>query len=87
MPSDQFTIRSVVIGLIAVLIILSTGMLYLATTQTAIPDSVDRLAFLVAGAVAGMLARTSSSSEPQDVQGVDEAVPTTATKPVAKASR
>lgn len=57
--TDRFTVRTVVVALAAGLIISVVGMLWLASTQTTIPDQVDRLAFLIGGAISGVLAKTS----------------------------
>jgi hypothetical protein len=58
---DQFPIRVVVLALGMVVV---GGMLviaYLATTQTAIPDSLDRLVFGALTAVTALLAKTSTT--------------------------
>lgn len=71
MESDRFSVRAVVITLGAVVLFVVCGMIFLASTQTPIPDSLDRIGFAALGAVAGILAKTSIGA--QDVQVVNEA--------------
>lgn len=67
--TDRFTIRAVVLAL-AVGVIVGLGLMgWLASTQTPIPDSLDRLVFLLAGGLVGVLASTRSSDEVQQVVG------------------
>lgn len=73
MTSDHFAVR-VIVATIALGSILGLGAVaYLAITGTAIPDQLDRLVTLFAGAVIGVLARTSSTDDTQQVQVVNEA--------------
>jgi hypothetical protein len=76
--TDRFTVRVVVcvlgIGVLGGL----AALAYLAMTQTAIPDQLDRLITFLAGGLASVLATTrSSGEEPQPVQ-----VTNTTTDPV-----
>lgn len=78
MNEDRFPIRAVIIVLGLVGLICVIGEVWLASTQTTIPDSLDRLGIFALGAVAGILSKTSSPAEPAPVQVMndeDEAVP------------
>jgi hypothetical protein len=83
MTSDHFAVR-VIVATIAAGALMGVGIVgYLSITGTPIPDQLDRLVTLFAGAVIGVLARTSSSTggageAPTAVQVVNdpgEAVP------------
>lgn len=72
MTTDRFVIRTVVIGLVAALLGLCAGIIFLAIIDKQIPDQLDRMAFLIGGGVVGLLAKTSSSSDsPQAVTVVN----------------
>lgn len=73
MTSDHFAVRVVVVTISAGAILGLVAVGYLATTGTAIPDQLDRLVTLFAGALIGVLARTSSTDDAQQVQVVNEA--------------
>lgn len=70
--SDSFAVHVVVVTIAAGAVIGLIVVGYLATTGTAIPDQLDRLVTLFAGALIGVLARTSSSSDAQQVQVVNQ---------------
>jgi hypothetical protein len=82
--TDRFIPRVVVVGLALSVLFGMALMGYLASTQTPIPDSFDRLVFLLAGGFVGILASTKSGDkEPVDVvvaNKKDDAVPTTDVK-------
>lgn len=65
MESDKFSVRAVVVVLGAVVLVVVLGEVWLASTGTSIPDSLDRLGFAALGAVGAMLAKTSTG--PADV--------------------
>lgn len=67
MTSDNFAVRVVVVTLALGTLGSLASISYLAFTGTAIPDQLDRLAFLIAGAIVGTLARTSSGAEQVEV--------------------
>lgn len=74
MNTDRFAVRAVVVGLVVTLAILAAGMVVLAFAEKAIPDQLDRLAVLCGGAIAGILAKTSSAGDdPQAVTVVNQA--------------
>ena len=72
MTSDHFAVRVVVVTIAAGAIIGLVAVGYLATTGTTIPDQLDRLVTLFAGALIGVLARTSSVDDTQQVQVMNE---------------
>lgn len=69
--SDRRIPLIVVLTLAAVVVVGTGFMGYLATTQTPIPDQLDRLTFGALTAIGAILATTRSSSEPQPVVGPD----------------
>lgn len=71
MTSDHFAVRVVVVTIAAGALIGLAAVGYLATTGTTIPDQLDRLVTLFAGALIGVLARTSSTDDAQQVQVVN----------------
>lgn len=67
MSSDHFSVRVVVVAL-AVSTLGGLGVIAaLAVMEQPIPDQLDRLVTLLAGALIGILARTSSSPERVEV--------------------
>lgn len=58
--TDSFTIRLVVISLALVALVCVGGGLVLAYGEKSIPDAIIGLGSVAVGAVAGILARTSS---------------------------
>jgi hypothetical protein len=72
-PKDTFATRVVVIALAFVVVGGTAGIFWLASTQTPIPDSADRLVFAALGAISALLAKTALSvvQGPQDVQVVN----------------
>lgn len=68
--TDRFTVRTVVAGLVVLLVGTAAAMVLLTMTSHPIPDQLDRLAVGALGAVAGILAKTSS--EPQEVNVVND---------------
>lgn len=83
MNSDHAIPRIVVATLAAVVIIGVAAMSYLATTQTPIPDQLDRLVVGAMGALGAILATTRAAGDPpaevQVVNEADEPVPVEAT--------
>lgn len=79
MMDDRFPVRAVIIVLGAVGLIVVLGEVFLASTQTTIPDSLDRIGIFALGAIGGILSRTTTPSEDvaqvQVVNDSDEAVP------------
>lgn len=79
MNDDRFPVRAVIIVLGAVGLIVVLGEVFLASTQTTIPDSLDRIGIFALGAIGGILSRTSSPNEDvaqvQVVNTEDDAVP------------
>lgn len=69
-PKDTFATRVVVIALAIVVVGGSGGIFWLASTQTPIPDSADRLVFAALGAISALLAKTAVSvmQGPQPVE-------------------
>lgn len=70
--TDQFPVRAVVVVLGTVVVIAMTGIVWLASTGTAIPDSLDRMGFAALGAIGALLARTSTGNGPAQVEVVNE---------------
>lgn len=95
MSSDHFAVRVVVVTIAAGALLGLAAVGYLSTTGTAIPDQLDRLVTLFAGALIGVLARTSSSTggegeAPTAVEVVndpDAAVPVAETPRIAVRKR
>jgi hypothetical protein len=81
-PRDTFATRVVVIAL-AIIVVGGLGsIVFLASTQTPIPDALDRLVFSALGAISALLAKTAVSIIPgaQPVEVVNtpaDPVPTT----------
>lgn len=76
MSSDNFSVRVVVCVLGVGVLIGLVAMAYLSFTGTAIPDPLDRLTTLMAGALIGVLAKTSTAAEQvQVVNEPDQPVP------------
>lgn len=76
MNEDRFPIRAVIVVLGLVGLICVVGEVWLASTSTTIPDSLDRLGIFALGAVAGILSKTSAAAEPvQVVNEADDAIP------------
>lgn len=61
--TDQFSVRTVIAGLVLVLVLCTIGIIGLSYFEKPIPDQLDRLAVLVGGATAGILAKTSSKED------------------------
>lgn len=61
--TDSFTIRLVVASLAIIALVSVVGALVLAYSGKAIPDAIIALGSACVGAVSGILARTSSSTE------------------------
>ena len=76
--TDRFTVRTVVLGLVAVLVGVAAAMFWLTLMDKPIPDQLDRLAVGALGAVAGILAKTSNNED----DPVRTTVVNTATDPV-----
>lgn len=73
MSTDRLTVRVVVFTLAGVVIGGAASMVFLTATHTTIPDALDRLVSIALGAIAGLLAKTSTADAPQDVTVVNPA--------------
>jgi hypothetical protein len=73
MKTDQFPTRVVVVALALVVVGGLAALVFLASTQTPIPDSLDRLVFAALGAISALLAKTShlSGGDPAQVEVVN----------------
>jgi len=61
MKSDLFPTRVVVVALALVVVGGLGAIVFLASTQTPIPDALDRLVFSALGAIGALLAKTSGT--------------------------
>lgn len=62
--TDRFVVRVVVIALAVSVLAGLFGLMYLAITERAIPDQLDRLITFMAGGLVGLLVRTTSDDGP-----------------------
>jgi hypothetical protein len=60
-PKDTFATRVVVIALAVVVVGGLAAVVFLASTETPIPDTLDRLVFSALGAISALLAKTAVS--------------------------
>lgn len=67
-PKDTFATRVVVIALAVVVVGGMGAIVFLASTQTPIPDALDRLVFSALGAIGALLAKTALSATPGPAQ-------------------
>jgi hypothetical protein len=67
-PKDTFATRVVVIALAIVVVGGLGSIVFLASTQTTIPDALDRLVFSALGAISALLAKTAVSIIPGPTQ-------------------
>lgn len=63
-PRDTFATRVVVLALAFVVVGGLASVVFLASTQTPIPDALDRLVFASLGALSALLAKTAVSVTP-----------------------
>jgi hypothetical protein len=63
-PRDTFATRVVVIALAIIVVGGMGSVVFLASTQTPIPDALDRLVFSALGAISALLAKTAVSTIP-----------------------
>lgn len=63
-PKDTFATRVVVLALAFVVVGGLGAIAFLASTQTPIPDALDRLVFASLGAISALLAKTALSVTP-----------------------
>lgn len=66
---DLFPTRVVVVALALVVVGGLAAVTYLATTQTPIPDALDRLVFTALGSLGTLLAKTAMETGGQDDTG------------------
>lgn len=64
--SDVFPVRVVVVALALVVVGGLGSIVFLAATQTPIPDALDRLIFSALGATGALLAKTSGTATATD---------------------
>lgn len=81
-PKDTFATRTVVLALAMVVVGGMGSIVFLASTQTPIPDALDRLVFASLGAISALLAKTAISvaagSTPVEITNpADNPVPVT----------
>lgn len=67
-PKDTFATRVVVLALALVVVGGMGSIVFLASTQTPIPDALDRLVFSALGAIGALLAKTAISVTPGATQ-------------------
>lgn len=73
--TDTFVVRAVTVTICACTATIVGFVCFLAVTSTAVPDQLDRLASLFAGAIIGFLVKTSvASDDPQSVVVENEPV-------------
>ena len=77
MNSDLFPTRVVVLALAFVVLGGLGAIVFLAATQTTIPDALDRLVFSALGAISALLAKTSGAvvDKVEVVNDADDPVP------------
>ena len=67
MKSDLFPTRVVVVALALVVVGGLGSIVFLASTQTPIPDALDRLVFSALGAIGALLAKTSGMTDQVEI--------------------
>ena len=67
MKSDLFPTRVVVVALALVVVGGLGAIVFLASTQTPIPDALDRLVFSALGAIGALLAKTSGMTDQVEI--------------------
>lgn len=78
MTTDHFIVRSVTLTICLCTVAVVGFICYMSATSTTIPDQLDRLASLFAGAIIGYLVKTSVAGDAQPVEVVnadDDPVP------------
>lgn len=76
MTDDRFPIRVVVLALSVGFIGSIAAICWLASTQTSIPDSLSDIPVFAGGALAGILAKTSTTPEAITIdQPADDPIP------------
>jgi hypothetical protein len=85
--TDKFPTRVVVVALALVVVGGLGAVVFLASTQTPIPDAMDRLVFTALGSLGTILARPTGGTTPVEVVNDDEAPVPVETQPVAKAAK
>ena len=76
MTPDRFPVRVVVLSLAFTVIGGLGSIVFLASTQTPIPDALDRLVFLSLGAISALLAKTSGTGDKVQIDNaIDDPVP------------
>lgn len=69
---DRKVVLAVVVGLIAATLTATLGLIFLAATGETVPDGLVPIATGALGALAGLLASTRTSDQPQPVQVANE---------------
>lgn len=75
MTTDTFPVRAVIIVLGLAGLIVVCGEVFLASTGTTIPDSLDRLGIFALGAIAGILSSTRGAAPVEVVNDPANPVP------------
>lgn len=73
MTTDHFIVRSVTLTICLCTVAVVGFICYMSATSTTIPDQLDRLASLFAGAIIGYLVKTSVAGDAQQVEVVNAA--------------
>lgn len=71
---DRFVVRAVVLGLLSIVLVVIVAATLLILDESGVPDALWGMGTVALGALAGILARTSTNDDVQNVAVVNTAL-------------